>query len=316
MTLSAAGCARLWHSAQETRPLPWEGRHRCLSCPIGAARAGRPGVGPFPPAELLREWVICPRSRRPATRLSRGHLINGRLCVSCSNRDREVLRGEDARGRPPRLVLRDVTLAVVESGAVRHALRYRVTSDLEAMLVEAMQAKGPLAFPCSAPPPVGDGWRPAPHACRRCRLQLVERAGTFRCPRCGGEGQGSPEAICGCGISFPETPLRGVRLFRCGLHLGRDLETTTGVVIGFGLGGGSDPTRSSAPKASVPLDPRLARQGHPRREAPRQPARVHRDHAARRLDQPHPDVVPRAGVGPRRSEQQALVGGFVMGNTP
>ncbi len=233
MTLSVAGCARYWLSAQESRPRPWEGRHRCLTCPIGAARAGRPGDGPFLPAELLRQWAICPRCCRPATRLSRDHLIRGRLCVSCFNRDREVLKGKNAKGRPPQLVLRDVTLAVVEGDGVRQIPHPRVKSDLEAMLVEAMRAKGPLAFSCVAPPPGGDGWRPVPHACRHCRVQLSGRAGTFRCAGCGGEGQGSPEAICGCGIA-PGTSLRGAGLFRCRPYPGREPTAPAEVVIAFG----------------------------------------------------------------------------------
>lgn len=131
LVLTKPGCARLWLSAQENEPKPWEGRAKCLTCPIGAAHAGRT-IAPM--AEITAELKrICPRCERFATRL-----IGKRLCVSCYNRQREVIVGKNAKGNKPLLasVLHsEIVVAVGPSGAKL------LKADLVASLPELMIAQ-------------------------------------------------------------------------------------------------------------------------------------------------------------------------------
>jgi hypothetical protein len=139
MTLSTSSCAKLWEAAQRQRPKPWESSAACRTCPVGAQHAGRPL--PVPAAEQLR--LICPRCRRQAARL-----INGRLCVSCMNREYEALKGRNAKGGRPRLcdVLHVEHIAVVEGAEVRQVRHENVVSPVEVLLVMARSTKTPLAF--------------------------------------------------------------------------------------------------------------------------------------------------------------------------
>jgi hypothetical protein len=142
MTLTRGGCTRLWLSTRVTRPDPWEGRRHCLTCPVGAANAGRPMAQMDETTEALR--LICPRCTRVAMRL-----INGRLCVSCYNREREALIGKNAKGGRPMIcdVLHTERLAVIDgsgSGSVIEA--GPVVGIVEAIVAMTRTATGPLAF--------------------------------------------------------------------------------------------------------------------------------------------------------------------------
>ena len=145
MTLTQAGCGRLWEAAQAkhaaTKLQPWEGITTCRTCPIGAKNAGTPMEAVFQPAAVLA--CICPRCDRPAARL-----INKRLCISCYNRDREALIGRDAKGNRPRLCdqLHDERLAISTDGGTRIETVTRVIGPTEAMLRVARDAKGPISF--------------------------------------------------------------------------------------------------------------------------------------------------------------------------
>ncbi len=61
---------------------------RCRYCPIGAAHAGKPAEVK-PPSDCVRCGKWAPK------------LVRGLLCVPCYNRQLEVLRGKDRRGRSP-----------------------------------------------------------------------------------------------------------------------------------------------------------------------------------------------------------------------
>lgn len=145
LTLSRDGCAASWRAAERKRPDPWEGRWHCRACPVGAAHAGRPQAETAAVVESLQR--VCPRCGRRAMRI-----IQGRLCVSCYNREREVLKGRNAKGGVPQLtaVLHDETVLIVRDGLLfRHTLR-RVTGATEAMLTLGKAATGALLF--SRPP--------------------------------------------------------------------------------------------------------------------------------------------------------------------
>ena len=76
-------------------------------------------------------------------------LINGRLCVSCYNREREALIGKNAKGGRPMIcdVLHTERLAVIDgsgSGSVIEA--GPVVGIVEAIVAMMRTATGPLAF--------------------------------------------------------------------------------------------------------------------------------------------------------------------------
>lgn len=88
-TLSTDGCAGMWREANEGRS---ERRALCERCPIGARHAGISDASLAP----IRGKLICARCERPATRL-----IGAHVCVSCKNREYELLRGYNAKGAFP-----------------------------------------------------------------------------------------------------------------------------------------------------------------------------------------------------------------------
>ncbi len=89
----------------------------CVGCPVGKHHAEGLSVDPKPDVKSRSRWVsttagTCVRCARHALRLLRGHTI----CVSCYNREREVLHGANAKGSPPVKAsgLRQAHMAIVE----------------------------------------------------------------------------------------------------------------------------------------------------------------------------------------------------------
>lgn len=154
MTVSTAGCGRLFQAAQPrghrkngfgtTKPRgpdPWDARAPCQFCPVGARHAG---MIVAPMAKAVSEIsMICPRCTRPASRLIEGH-----WCVSCYNRHREADAGRNRRGTRPALadVLHTESLAVAEGATVAIRVLSRVASRAEAMLALAKAATGSISF--------------------------------------------------------------------------------------------------------------------------------------------------------------------------
>lgn len=148
MTLTTGGCARLWRSVRTDRPKPWEARANCLGCPIGAQNAGErieDATKARYEAALRR---ICPRCIRPASRL-----INGVFCVSCYNREREIARGRNCKGNRPVVVESRLHAATISIGQPHPSNQplvvetfQRVTSRVEAILLAAKRASGPVYF--------------------------------------------------------------------------------------------------------------------------------------------------------------------------
>lgn len=142
-TLAKASCARMWEQAQLQRPEPWQSLWSCRYCPVGAVNAGRPAAeaAALGGSDTLR--AICPRCLRLAARL-----INGRFCVSCFNRHREAQKGRNAKGGVPRLtaVLHAEVLAVMDGGNIRRETFDSVIGPVEAMVLAAKRARGPITF--------------------------------------------------------------------------------------------------------------------------------------------------------------------------
>ncbi len=139
--LTEAGCARMWRSVGERPPAPYETRHACLGCEIGARHAG---VSPEAARVAAREAELLPVCARCG---AQGRRMIGRLhCVSCYNRAREVRVGCDARGRIPRFAVRfhAVSLVLVLPSSATPAIRRcdDVAGRPEAILLAAKRAAG------------------------------------------------------------------------------------------------------------------------------------------------------------------------------
>ena len=113
--LQVETCANMWVAAHE-RGAPERYWH-CRGCPIGAAHAGQAEAT----TSRLFAMSICARCDSGATRLIRGH-----LCVSCYNREREYLKGRNAKGNKPVL---HPTLYPLE-------IRYRAGAEVKVKAIE------------------------------------------------------------------------------------------------------------------------------------------------------------------------------------
>ncbi|BCP56239.1 hypothetical protein K32_48560 [Kaistia sp. 32K] len=89
-SLQVTACAGMWVEANG-KAAP-ERLDQCRNCPLGAKHAGVGEISLSP----LRGMSICARCEQGATRLVRKH-----LCISCYNREREFLKGRNARGSAP-----------------------------------------------------------------------------------------------------------------------------------------------------------------------------------------------------------------------
>jgi hypothetical protein len=87
--LTTSACADMWRQANEGRS---ERYTACRACPVGATHAGVSNASRSP----IRGALVCARCARGATRLIHSH-----LCVSCFNREREIIKGRNARGVAP-----------------------------------------------------------------------------------------------------------------------------------------------------------------------------------------------------------------------
>jgi hypothetical protein len=89
-TLSVESCADNWRGARART----HDRRRpaCSQCPIGAVHAGDENVN----LSTLYGTSICARCHRTGSRLVGKH-----LCLSCYNREREVIKGANAKGTAP-----------------------------------------------------------------------------------------------------------------------------------------------------------------------------------------------------------------------
>ena len=141
--LTVGACARLWLSANdaERKPHPWEGRHACITCPIGAANAGRP-MSPVA-AEVMALRTICPRCLCPSDRI-----IKDLLCISCYNRDAEARRRRNAKGGLPRLcaMLHSVNVVKQAAGALDIISVELALSAGEVIVHQARHAESTLSF--------------------------------------------------------------------------------------------------------------------------------------------------------------------------
>lgn len=160
-TMSVAACVR---NFGEAPTVVRSGRLQgCLGCPIGKDHAGPAVVQPEPRPAALVYRAVCVRCRRSsrsegARLLGRMRLIrNQTICVSCFNREREVLRGANAKGATPKKWNRlfRTTATYVSQGALQlESLATPVIDRSEALLTILRRTPGQVAFAWSRPPRV------------------------------------------------------------------------------------------------------------------------------------------------------------------
>lgn len=85
-----SSCAARWKLANHEK-LP-DPMNRCTGCEVGAEHAGERLIVVSP----IQAHRVCCRCLRSASRL-----IRGVICVSCFNRELEVIKGRNAKGLPP-----------------------------------------------------------------------------------------------------------------------------------------------------------------------------------------------------------------------
>ena len=120
-SLSIEACASMWRKTNHgDGGSPFPARPACRRCPLGAQHAGEAQASMSP----VFGSGICARCHNGGLRL-----IGGMICVSCKNREYELARGANYRGKPPR------RLAGMPSRLARRAIRFMVgghARDLEA----------------------------------------------------------------------------------------------------------------------------------------------------------------------------------------
>jgi hypothetical protein len=134
--LTISACADMWRAANEGRS---ERYTACRICPIGAAHAGVPNASRSP----IRGALVCARCARGATRL-----IRKRICISCYNRERESIRGRNARGMVPTKLapLAGRRAFYLSNGRVHLVRSDWTTSDAELVVATLRDAVHSVAF--------------------------------------------------------------------------------------------------------------------------------------------------------------------------
>lgn len=129
--LSVKACAAAYCDAMSPSGLKEGRRASCRSCPVGAMHAG---VSPV--EQSLSRFLgsgTCSRCHGDARRL-----IRGSICVSCYNREREVLLDRNAKGGKPihGKPIYSLTVSInIENGQQAQVRRMdKVTSRQEAFL--------------------------------------------------------------------------------------------------------------------------------------------------------------------------------------
>lgn len=152
--LSTAACSKLYQQAMSPRGLETGQRLQCRGCPLGASHSG---ASPLVASNSrFLGQLICSRCHENTRRL-----IRKSICVSCYNREREVMIGKNAKGGAP-IHCRKVsstTLACVmgEVPAVKVRRFDRVSSPLEAVLSTIRLETQVVSFGWIAPPIVRGG---------------------------------------------------------------------------------------------------------------------------------------------------------------
>lgn len=137
-TLQVSSCAQLWEQENNSKRSP-ECSTLCRNCPIGAHHAGKGDAA----QSALCGIPICARCERTGLRL-----IGHDICVSCWNRERELVIGRNARGRKPlnHPPLVPVAVNVRVDGEVHVVRKQRATSVNELVIGQLRDNKSQVFF--------------------------------------------------------------------------------------------------------------------------------------------------------------------------
>jgi len=142
-TLSTAACRDSWRRADELN----DGSHsNCRLCPIGAVHAGEVAASMSP----LKGTLTCARCHRSA-----GRLIGGMVCVSCKNREYELVKGRNAKGTAPvKLCALDARRIRYRHGSELCTLKLRHSVDTDELVVAVLRdSKQSVVFAFNSTPP-------------------------------------------------------------------------------------------------------------------------------------------------------------------
>lgn len=149
-TISTTTCESNWRKAQTLSPDAATPIQRCRACPLGAKHCGAEIVERSP----LFATSICPRCRRGGARQ-----IAGRLCISCTNRQYECIKGRNSKGSKPALKLepRRVSVIVGYGCAEQRCIELRdnLTKNQMELVIQALRVlpgRAAFARPRGRPP--------------------------------------------------------------------------------------------------------------------------------------------------------------------
>ena len=138
--LMPEACAKSWKDGNGSDPDKRMKFHYCTRCPIGAKNAGCDSLAVVNPYYMRKR---CPRCDRPSARM-----IGGRVCVSCYNRELEVLKGRDGRGKVPKNLpqVRPVMVAALVNGRLHSVQVPYAVDEAEAALQVLRKTSGEVRF--------------------------------------------------------------------------------------------------------------------------------------------------------------------------
>jgi hypothetical protein len=150
--LSTTACAQRWREAQTVTGHEAYRFDRCRGCPIGAEHAGEKIIR----YSFLFDSVMCPRCGVGTTRM-----IGGTRCVSCYNREREFVRGRNAKGTAPKMapLHRRVIRFAIDAGPIK-TMAVKNSLDTVELIVGALRkTRGRVAFAFNGRSPGLRQWR-------------------------------------------------------------------------------------------------------------------------------------------------------------
>jgi len=151
-TMSPGSCSKNFAAAPEAARRGTR-LEACIGCDVGQHHTDPVALPkPVPAHQSFAYRQICVRCRHSgdddeSRLIGRMRLVRGQtMCVSCYNREREVLKGKNAKGARPKKWrhLFYVRIASVENGAMRiEQFDHPVRDRLEAMLTILRRKDGP-----------------------------------------------------------------------------------------------------------------------------------------------------------------------------
>lgn len=157
VTMMEVSCRAAYKEAKETGR---DGRRaRCIGCPIGALHSGETIQAT---SDTGRYGLFCVRCRRTSNdctdsrQVGSMRLVRNLVCVSCYNREREVVRKQNAKGGEPRkwAGLRPITVIGVADDGTKTVLTLPMGIDMTEAILTLHRRTGLTRFYPAPPAPV------------------------------------------------------------------------------------------------------------------------------------------------------------------